>query len=107
MTTDVQSVTANREENNTFSIQCSYITGSDALGCVYTLVSKIEKINNITGIINRTSLGVLIDIPDAGCYEIILAYDWESDNTTGTLPIRGVINYDGPCKIGLSKGIIR
>ncbi len=47
---------------------------------------------NITGIINRTnSEGVRIEVPNIGCYREVLAFDLESDNTTGTLPVRGSI----------------
>ncbi len=45
---------------------------------------------NITGIINRTSSeGVRIEVPNIGCYREVLAFDLESDNTTGTLRVRG------------------
>ena len=92
MTTDVQSVTVSRRNNGTYSIQCSYITGSDARGCVYILVSGVEGVGNITGTIERTnSEGLVIELHNASCYSEVLAYDWERDNTTGSLPIRGQI----------------
>ena len=76
-------------EDTTYSIKCSYISGSDARGCVFILVGGVEGVANITGIINRTSSeGVLIDVPNIGCYREVLAFDLESDNTTGTLPVR-------------------
>ncbi len=79
-------------ENITYSIQCSYISGSNARGCVFILVSGVEGVANITGIINRTSSeGVRIEVPNIGSYREVLAFDLESDNTTGTLPVRGSI----------------
>ncbi len=79
-------------ENTTYSIQCSYISGSNARGCVFILVSGVEGLANITGIINRTSSeGVRIEVPNIGNYREVLAFDVESDNTTGTLPVRGSI----------------
>ena len=68
-----------------YSIKCRFITGSDARGCVYTLVG-VEGVENITGTIERTnSEGVVIN--DATCFREILAYDWENDNSTGSVSI--------------------
>ncbi len=79
----------NQPMNTTYSIQCSYISGTDARGCVFILVGGVEGVANITGIINRTSSeGVRIEVPNIGCYREVLAFDLESDNTTGTLPVR-------------------
>ena len=33
-------------------------------------------------------------------YNELMAHDWERDNTTGTLPIKGIINYDTVCSDG-------
>ncbi len=95
MTTDVEEVRQCLVENTTYSIQCSFISGSNAHGCVFILVSGVEGVANITGIINRTSSeGVRIEIPNIGNYREMLAFDLESDNTTGTLPLRGNITFD-------------
>ena len=92
VTTDVQSVTVSRRNNGTYSIQCSYITGSDAHGCVYILVSEVKGVKNIKGTIERTnSEGLAIELHNASYYGEVLAYDWERDNTTGSLSIRGCI----------------
>ena len=97
-TTDVEMVTACRREGTIYSIQCSYINNSNAQGCIYVLVSMV--VGNITGIIKRTSSeGDLVTISNIGYYKEVLAYDWESDNTTGTLPIRGNINSNEMCPI--------
>ena len=87
-----------RREETIYSIQCSYINGSNAQGCVYVLVGMV--VGNITGTIERTSSeGDVVAIFNIGCYKEVLAYDWESDNTTGTLPIRGNINSNETCPI--------
>ncbi len=92
MTTDLEEVQLYLVENTTYSIQCSYISGSNARGCVFILVGGVEGVANITGIVNRTSSeGVRIKVPNIGCYREVLAFDLESDNTTGTLPVRGNI----------------
>ena len=107
VTTDVQSVTVSRLERDTYSIQCNYITGSDAIGCVYTLVSNKKEVSDLSGTLKRTSLGgMVVEIPNVGCYREVLAYDLERDNTTGTLPIRGEVNFSEPCDVGVSQGII-
>ena len=55
---------------------------------------------NITGTIKRTnSEGDLLNISNIGCYKEVLAYDWESDNTTGTISIRENINSNETCPI--------
>ena len=57
-------------------------------------------VGNITGTIRRTSSkGDLVNISNIGYYKEVLAYDWESDNTTGTISIRGIINLNEMCPI--------
>ena len=91
VTTDVQSVNVTYNGNNIYTIQCSFINNSDAFGCAYFLVST--SLENITGIIERTNIkGVLIEIPIISCFYKVMAYDFEMDNTTDTLPIIGNIN---------------
>ncbi len=69
MTTDVEEVSFRLVENTTYSIQCSYISGSNARGCVFILVGGVDGVANITGIINRTSSeGVRIEVPNIGNY---------------------------------------
>ena len=85
-------------EETIYSIQCSYINGSNAKGCIYVLVGMV--MGNITGTIRRTSSeGDVVTISNIGYYKEVLAYDWESDNTIGILPIRGNINFNETCPV--------
>ena len=97
MTTDVQDIIISHIRGSNYFIQCSYITGSDARGCEYTLVSKVKGVENITGNIERTnSEGVMVEVRTASCYSgEVLAKDWERDNTTGILPVRRNITLVG------------
>ena len=94
-------MTLSRMEGTTYIIQCTYITGSDAIGCIYTLLSTVEGVKRDSGFIKRTdSIGELMEISHICWYNELMAHDWERDNTTGTLPIKGIINYDTVCSDG-------
>ena len=80
VTTDVQSVVFTRVEENTYSIQCSYLSGSDISGCVYILVSREEGVENVTGFIEKDSNGVTLEVANIGCYSEVLAYDNNTRN---------------------------
>ena len=84
-TTDVQNVRICQvEDSNSYLIQCGYVTGSDARGCSYCLLSDSQA--KLNGTIDRSnSGGAGFDI---NSYSELLAYDWEIDNTTGTLSVR-------------------
>ena len=84
-------------EDTTYSIKCSYISGSDARGCVFILVGGVEGVTNITGIINRTSSeGVLVELISLNNIEL-LVFDLENDNTTGNLSTSADVNSITPC----------
>ena len=88
MTTDVQSVQIDRVVGTSnYSIQCGYVMGSDARGCVYSITGAgVTESGNITRADSEE--GVIVELADAACYSEVLVYDWESDGSTGTLPIR-------------------
>ena len=92
VTTDVQNVSICQITDSTFSIMCTYLSGSDARGCVYTLVSGVD---NIAGSIERGQ-SVEVTVTDVQPYIDLLAHDWESDNSIGNVPVRG-INAIVPC----------
>ena len=70
-------------------------------------MSNKKEVSDLSRTLKRTSLaGMVVEIPNVGCYREVLAYDLERDNTTGTLPIRGEVNFSEPCDVGVSQGII-
>ena len=104
-TTDVEMVTINKIGENTYSVQCHYIQGSDALGCVYVLVSEVEEFfKNMSGTLLRRSESeggdtILKVFKVIGCYQEVLVYDLESNHHLGNLLIRVKINLNERCPI--------
>ena len=81
VTSDVQSVKICRVEGtNYYVIQCSYVEGSDARGCVYSIMGGVGAIAR------SNSEGVTVELADVICYNEVLVYDWENDGSIGTLP---------------------
>ena len=83
VTTDVQSVSLCQLSNMTFLIMCTYLSGSIARGCVYTLVS--EGTNNLTDTIEMGSSKEIT--ANLELYDKVILFDWESDGALGTTPI--------------------
>ena len=100
----MQSVVFTRVEEDTYSIQCSYLSGSDISGCVYILVSREEGVENVTGFIERDSNGGTLEVANIGCYGEVLAYE----NTTidDILPVRTSIITSDTCPITTGNTII-
>ena len=98
VTTDVQGVVFTRVlEEGTYSIQCSYLSGSDVSGCFYVLVSREVEVENVTGFIERDSNGVTLEVANIGCYSEVLAYDDIIIN--GIFSVRTSINHSEACLI--------
>ena len=93
----MQGVSIFQVDTTHYSIQCSYLSGSDVSGCVYVLVSREEGVENVTGFIERDSNGVTLEVVNIGCYSEVLAYD----NTTinEILPVRTSIITSDTCLI--------
>ena len=87
---------------DTYTIQCSYLSGSTVSGCVYILVSGQSGFENMTGFIERDSQGVSIMIDNLGCYSEVMAHD----NTTGSLPVRTSTLTNETCHIYTSKELM-
>ena len=103
VTTDVQGVVFTRVlEEDTFSIQCSYLSGSNVSGCVYILVSREEGVENVTGFIERDVNGVTLEVANIGCYSEVLAYD-NATTTIEILRVRTSINTNDTCPITTGK----
>ena len=88
VTTDVQNVTVStcecHKDGCTVLIRCIYLSGSDARGCVYTLVSGEEGVRNVTGTIERGDTAKEISL--AHPYGQLVVYDLERDGTMGDIP---------------------
>ena len=100
-TTDVQVVKATLiEEANVFTIQCEFITGSDATGCMVVLTGFIPYHINLTRnpTTNLTISTVTLERPPS-CYTGVEAFDIESDGSVGSLTVPGQLGgrSETPC----------
>ena len=85
VTTDVQDVSICQVEGtNNYSIKCSYVEGSDARGCVVSIM----VLRNVTTTARSNSEGVTVELVNVTHYNEVVVYDWESDGTFGTLAVR-------------------
>ena len=77
---------------STIDIQCWFIHGSDALGCVVVLVSDHPGVNNETMNMSRNAMlasGTFNLIQHSSCYTRIFASDIEASGTLSGLTIEG------------------
>ena len=102
-TSDVQSVSICQVNITHYSIQCSYLSssGSDVSGCVYVLVSGEEGVENVTGLIERDSNGVTLEVANIGYFSEVLAYDIYSIEI---LPVRTNISIEACPSINIIGG---
>ena len=105
-TTDVQTVVVQEVESGDFNVQCHFISGSDAKGCMVVLIGQFD---NHTMKLIRRSVDTLhtkkleLKYRTLSCYHSVVAYDIESDGLIGTLAVPGHLetSTDKQC---LSKG---
>ena len=86
---------------NSILVQCEFITGSDAQGCLVVLLGG-NRIDNATHSVRSnssntsTNLTVLEKLIDStyplSCYRDVYGFDIESDGSIGTLAISGELN---------------
>ena len=77
-TADIQGISICQVEGNTYSIRCSYLSGSDADGCGYILVSGMGGVDNITGRIEMAEEEeVLMDL-EISSFSELLGFDLDS-----------------------------
>ena len=90
VTTDVQNVTATLTETmDAFVVQCDFITGSNAQGCMVVLVGEF---GNITINLEQNGCDILNVSHPLSFYHEIFAFDIETDGSVGTLAVPGVFN---------------
>ena len=96
----MQGVSICQVDTTHYSIQCSYLSGSDVMsGCVYILVSVEEGVENVTGFINEDDSGEVI-IDDIHDFNELIAFDWDGDdNATGNLLIIGTTDTIQMCVV--------
>ena len=93
-TTDVQSVkVAEVADSESVWIKCSFMAGSDATGCMVvflgelgnTTVTLMKDVNDkVKMIVHKLPFPLV-------CYDQVFAYDIESDGSTGTLAVPGIM----------------
>ena len=88
------------EGTNASTIQCEFITGSDATGCMVMLISENNEYqHNLTrGNQSVAVLSVTLE-HSPSCYIGVEAFDIESDGSVGSLAIPGQLRVDSqaPC----------
>lgn len=79
------------ESNATFIIQCVFLTGSIAQGCMVVLEGQLDTITvNLTR--NSWCAADVVDVSlPASNYSEVIGYDIEYDGSVGMLAIHGVI----------------
>ena len=90
VTTDVQSASLCEINETSFSIMCTFLSGSTARGCFYTLVSTSND-GSVSGRIERGNSNE--GEADLSAYDEVILIDWESDGTNGTTPVRLDLDY--------------
>ena len=91
---------------NASTLQCKFITGSDATGCMVVLTSEYSQKTQYNLTRNSTISEVLsVTLEHSlSCYTEVKAFDIESDGSVGTLPVPGqlIVNSQAPCTPPLS-----
>ena len=80
-----------------FVVQCDFISGSNAQGCMVVLVGEV---NNITVNVTRNNPCTTLTVNvTKNCYDKVFGFDIESDGSVGTLAVPSVIirNVNNTC----------
>lgn len=93
-TTDVQAVTATLIEGvDALTIQCEFVTGSNATGCMAVLTGFEAYRVNLTKHPNANSTNLTISLEHPGsCYTEVEAFDIEADGSVGSLAVPGQLD---------------
>jgi hypothetical protein len=87
---------------NVSTIQCDFISGSDATGCMVVLTSGNSQKAQYNLTRNQTSISEIVTITlehPPSCYTGVEAFDIESDGSVGSLAVPGQLmnNSSAPC----------
>lgn len=99
-TSDLKKISVVARENLTLTVECQFINGTDALGCVVVLFDSEMKLQNISSTFFRKdselALQGQLDVSeDVFCYDRVIGFDLESDNTTNNLALPGNLIFEG------------
>ena len=91
-TTDVQLVTVTFDNNsNGFLVQCDFIPGSEAQGCMVVLVGESD--NTTVNLTRSDTSTIAVEFINVTCLPIIylqvIGYDIESDRSVSPLAVHG------------------
>ena len=87
--------------NGSLLLRCEFVEGSNALGC--SVKFETSLLDNLTHTLYRTENNMtyveeVISInTNLSCYQRVLVFDIEHDNTTSTLGVLGSLQSNLPC----------
>ena len=93
-TTDVQMVSAvPLEDDHTLMLQCLFVNGSDAIGCLVVLQFKGDANSTSENLkregVDMSAMKVMNLTESTACIREIFGYDIESNGSVGTLAVPG------------------
>ena len=86
------------EEDNAVMLQCVFVTGSDATGCLVVLQLVGEADNTIVNLMREGMHMYVMKVENltksSACISEIFGYDVKSNGSVGTLPIPGELSWN-------------
>lgn len=71
-----------------FNIECGFISGSNARGCMVMLLSEVD---NTTVNLTMDQNAIFNTVYSVSCYNTVIAFDIEQDGSIGTIQVPGDI----------------
>ena len=94
VTTDIRAVNSTMR-GSVIELQCHFISGSDATGCLVSLKSNCSGVANLEDIRfsrnGTTATRQLSILRNVSCYRQVVAYTIDINNTISTLSIEGIV----------------